>query len=263
MQLYAVFGHPVSHSLSPAIHNSAFSAEKMACFYFPVEVAPSDLSDKLSALRQLGGSGVNLTRPLKETVWNLLADASDFAREIGAANILWWQPHKGWYGDNTDAQSLALNLELYRGRRQSGRALVLGGGGAARASVAALNRLQYESVLAVRRPQAVAWHATVWEWERALGADEGWDVVVNATPLGQDQEAAWQKMPRLVAGRTLVVDWVYRPRWTPLLTQARELGCPMVDGLTLLVDQARLGWRLWFGREGPKDAMWRGVEPWT
>lgn len=262
MRLYAVFGHPVAHSLSPIMHNQAFMQRNWGCHYFPVEVAPPDLARKLEAFRNLGGEGLNLTRPLKETVLPLLRSQSRWVDLTQAANTLVWH-QGGWVGDNTDAKSLVQHLTAYNLRPAAGSALILGAGGAARASAASLSHLGYEVTVASRKPESAGWAPHHLPWEEIFEVPEcPWDVIVNATPLGQIGEPPWERMPYLPRAHSVVVDWVYRPRWTPLLQYAQTQQCPVIDGLSLLVAQARLAWQLWFDQLGPQDAMWESVAPW-
>lgn len=257
--LYAVFGQPIAHSLSPVLHNAAFRVERPGCFYIPVEVRPEELADKLAAFRALGGRGVNLTRPLKELVMPMLHGVSEWAGRVGAANTLAWRESGGWWGDNTDVKALLRCLPPAADDARP--ALVLGSGGAARASVAALEARGYAVTVAARTPGAVGWHPRVMAWDRAADPEHIWAVVVNATPRGQIGEPGWDRFPLMGPG-TVVVDWVYRPQDTPLLREARRCGSETVDGLTLLVEQAALAWTGWFGREGPAEVMRQAVEPW-
>ncbi|PSR24197.1 MAG: shikimate dehydrogenase [Sulfobacillus acidophilus] len=257
MQLYAVFGQPIAHSLSPVIHNEAFRSQGIAANYFAVECSPSQLQDKLRAFEVLGGCGVNLTRPLKQTVLPLLAAKSEWVDSALAANIL-RRDGEEWVGDNTDCEAL---YRLLQGLKSGlGDALVLGCGGVARATAAVLQRHGYRVVGAARRPALCGWadEAIVWD-DRLKPAP--WQVVVNATPLGQDDEGQEERWPTPEPGG-IAVDWVYRPRATRFLQEAQAHQAIVIDGLTLLVEQAALGWRTWFGMEAPRQVMWKAVGAW-
>lgn len=256
--LYAVFGHPIGHSLSPRIHNRAFSACDVSAFYLPVDCPPGQLAAKLDAFVVLGGVGVNLTRPLKEEVLPLVSGRSDrWTRRAGAANTLVWQ-ESGWFAANTDCE--ALYRALARVSPASRTALILGSGGAARASAAVLQELGYRVAAAARRPSLCDFAEERLLWEDRL-EPTSWGVVVNATPVGQMAEDAADRWP-LPETDGVAVDWVYRPNATVFLSQARAQGIETVDGLSLLVEQAALGWNVWFGREGPRDVMHEAVGAW-
>ncbi len=254
-QLYGVYGHPIAHSLSPHMHNAAFRVRGWRHWYIPIDCRPQELEEKLEAFRAIGGRGANLTRPLKETVLPLLTSGSSWVARAGAANTIVWTP-EGWQGDNTDCQALLGQLSP---ALPGAQALVLGAGGAARASVAVLRESGYGVTVASRRP--TAWPDVQWmAWEERL-APASWDVVVNATPVGQSGEAQSAAWPMPVEHGT-VVDWVYSPRRTPFLREAEQHPVAVVDGLTLLVEQARYAWRLWFGEVAPADPMWDATAPW-
>lgn len=105
VQLFAVMGQPIAHSLSPVMHNQAFRQRDWPAFYFPVEAGPDQLTQKLAAFQSLGGVGANLTRPLKEVIVPLLREASPWVQRTGACNTIAWRDG-GWVGDNTDVQAL-------------------------------------------------------------------------------------------------------------------------------------------------------------
>lgn len=256
LSLYAVFGQPIHHSLSPVMHNRAFASESMPCFYLPVEVSPLVLDERLEDFRRLGGRGVNLTRPLKETVLPHLGAYTDWVRLSGAANTLVWQENH-WLGDNTDCQALFGLLPVGEGRS----ALVLGAGGVARATAAVLKVRGYHVIAAARSPGRADFSDEVMAWSRRMELSGTVHVVVNATPLGQTGEADEDEWPMPAEGG-VCVDWVYRPRETRFLRQAEQHRVGRVDGLALLVEQAALAWKAWFGREGPRAVMEQAVRSW-
>lgn len=256
LSLYAVFGQPIGHSLSPVLHNRAFAARSLSAFYLPVDCSPEALLTKLEAFQQLGGLGVNLTRPLKELVVPYLAGQHAWVQAAGAANTLVWHG-EGWYGANTDCEALRALLP----RGQAGTALVLGAGGAARASAAVLRDLGYRVVVAARRPEAVRFGDEALLWADRLDV-RGARVVVNATPLGQVGEDGDRNWPIPEDGG-VAVDWVYRPRLTPFLRVVESRPVTVVDGLSLFVAQARFSWGHWFNYVGPETVMWDAVQTWA
>ncbi|MCY0908136.1 MAG: shikimate dehydrogenase [Sulfobacillus thermotolerans] len=255
MELYAVFGQPIHHSLSPQMHNRAFSATNRTAFYLPVECSPKELLPKLAAFHDLGGRGVNLTRPLKETIIPHLRAQSPWVEKTGAANTILWE-NDGWVGDNTDIQAFVAMVPPAPHAQST--ALVLGQGGVARASVAGLEVLGYHVSVMARPSQKARWHASwiAWQWDTLHLPP--YDVIVNATPLGQDGEGEWPDTVKFLP-HTTIVDWVYRPNTTRLIQQARRVGAHTVDGLSLLVKQASLAWMSWFGTEGPFAVMAEAV----
>lgn len=233
------------------MHNYAFLQHQPGSYYVPIETEPQQLTHHLSAFREIGGRGANLTRPLKSTILPFLVAQSDTAQRAMAANTIVWTP-EGWVGDNTDVFALA----SYIPEARHSRALVIGNGGAARASWVALLDRGYEVHVMARDPKRV--------WPEAIGLGwnpsrlrEAYSVIVNATPLGQTGEPGWDLagLPNLTSP-TIVVDWVYSPRLTPFLQWARiQPGTTIVDGLSLLVAQARGAWNLWFGKPAPSGVL--------
>jgi shikimate dehydrogenase len=251
-ELYAVFGDPIVHSLSPRMHRAAFLARGWDhCHYFPIETPRASLAAQLEAFRAIGGRGANLTRPLKEEILatGLLADCDGWAAHAGAVNTVVWRDG-AWHGANTDAPALRAAVTA-RGAPVL-RVLILGAGGVARASWEAL--FPAAVTVASRRPAGLPPQVTWVSWESGVAGAGDFDVVVNATPLGQEGEEGWQELPRLRQGQG-VVEWVYKPLVTPLVHEARRRGAWVVDGLELLARQAALAWVPWFDEEGPWELM--------
>ncbi|MGC8487872.1 MAG: shikimate dehydrogenase family protein [Clostridia bacterium] len=254
---FAVLGRPIAHSLSPVLHTAGFRARGMSdCRYDAVLVdAPDQWLAVTERLRVQGYRGFNLTRPLKA-----LAAASPrvavhdpWGLSTGAVNTLTVLDGR-LYGANTDAPALLESLSE-RGIRPT-QALVFGSGGAARASVAALEALGAAVTLAARRGDGFPGRWV--DFAQGLGMAEGADVIVNATPLGQAHEAAWERVPCIGAGQ-VAVDWVYAPPMTPFLEAAGQRGARLIGGLELLVRQAALSWVHWFDEPGPLLEMGRAV----
>ncbi len=253
MDLFAVFGDPIDHSLSPQMHNAAFQAVGRRATYVPVQCPPEVFWDRLDAFHRLNGRGVNLTRPLKELVVPKLKAGSIWVDKTQAANALVWD-QGGWIGDNTDVQALISRIPTTFHNHFGGTAWVLGQGGAARSTIVALQTQGYEVVVFGRHRAPGLKHVDWVQWDYSRLEHPRCDIFVNATPLGQMGEAPWLVSPVFDAA-TLVVDWVYRPNDTPLIRMANQAGCAVVDGLTLLIDQAALSWHLWFDLAGPRDIM--------
>ncbi len=257
--LYGVLGHPVAHSRSPAIHRAAYEARGWShCYYVPIDTVPGQLEEVVRAVAALGGRGVNITIPLKAAVLELpgMHSRDPWVLRAGVANTLARRPDGSWEAFNTDGP--ALYAALADRDLAPRRALVLGGGGAARASALALESLAGAVVVATRSPVSwiagqirncsrVPWAEAESEWRQA-------DLVVNATPLGQPGGVSWGALPRSHPGQC-VVDWVYGDGPSALLQQALADGAEVVDGRELLVRQAAGSWVRWFGDDAPLAAM--------
>jgi shikimate dehydrogenase len=254
-----LFAHPVGHSISPALHAAAFVHCGIPGSYAAVDVPPEDLPARVQSLRGEGVLGANLSLPLKEQVLELVDTCGDEVRAIGAANTV---VHRGGrlIARNTDASGLLAALEA-AGCSGAEQALVIGAGGAARAAAYALaswgscvhliNRGEQRAVrvreelglrgLATSRPEELPW------------AEIG--LIVQATSAGlNDPESAPLELPALPQ-RPVVMDMIYRPRWTKLLRQAAAQGCPLVFGLEMLLHQAAGSFALWTGLQVPTAVL--------
>ena len=256
-----VIGWPVAHSLSPAIHNAAFRDLGMRWTYVPLPVEPGRLPAALDGLIALGFVGANVTMPHKSEAAELCDVRSDDVARLGAANTLVVEGGE-LHGHNTDAPGFDRFLRRDAGFDPSGRtALLFGAGGAARAVALALAAGGLDSlVVALRDPARDAELRKALEGLptaiRTIGVGEApevaADLVVNATPLGQHGERL--PTPALGPGQ-LVVDLLYHPTVTPLLTEARAAGASAFGGLGLLLHQGALSFELWTGTPAPLEVM--------
>jgi shikimate dehydrogenase len=254
----AVLGLPVSHSLSPAMHNAGYTAAGLDAWrYTAVDCAEAELAAFVAGL---DGSwrGLSLTMPLKEVALTVAGRVDPLATALGAANTL-VADAGGWTAYNTDAPGITDALRA-AGAEAVERMAILGGGGTARAALGAAVDLGAEVTVYVRRPEAgedlrpVA-HAlgvpmTVETWGRAADA-AAYDVVISTVPKGGADAlavAAW-------APPTVVFDVVYDPWPTPLAESARRAGCPIVSGLDLLLAQGVRQFELFTGVRAPVEAM--------
>ncbi len=254
-QVVYLIGHPVGHSLSPAMQNAAFLACGLAHRYEPRDVDPADLEAAVGSLRADGVLGANVTVPHKERILGLLDAVAGDALRIGAVNTIVREGTE-LLGENTDRGGFEAALRDARVDVAGKRVLVLGAGGAARAIVIALAASGARVAVANRTPdrarrlaEAFGVGAVAWPDESALAVD----VVVNATSAGLYGEDPLAGMA-LPAG-TAVVDIVPTAAETPLARRAREAGNTVVDGLLMLLHQAAASFRLWTGQDAPLEAM--------
>jgi shikimate dehydrogenase len=241
---YGVLGWPVGHSRSPAMMQAAGLSR-----YQRLPVAPEAFADTVRALGPAGFRGANVTIPHKEAALALATDASDAAREIGAANTLTFGDDGAIRADNTDAPGLLAALG-----RAPASALVLGAGGSARAVVWALAGAGADVAIWNRTPErAKDLGARV--VEHAIGAE----ILVNCTSVGLDRSSsAFKDLPLeadALSEYATVVDLVYRAGGTALIREAGKRGIATVDGLEILVRQGALSFTLWTGLTAPLDTM--------
>jgi shikimate dehydrogenase len=262
-KLAGVMGWPVGHSLSPILHGHWLDRLGIDGVYVPLPVRPEDFAEALRALPKLGFAGVNVTIPHKQTALAAVDELDDVARRIGAVNTVVVRPDGKLWGTNTDAYGFAENL---RWRHPSwdpttGPAVVIGAGGAARAVVVALLDAGVPSIRLINRSRdraealsrALAGQIDMHDWEtRALALDDA-ALLVNTTSLGMTGQPALDldlaRLPKTAA----VCDIVYVPQETALLKAAKTAGHPTVDGIGMLLHQARPGFAAWFGIEPEVD----------
>lgn len=255
-RLAGVMGWPVTHSLSPRVHGYWLEHHRIDGVYIPLAVAPESLERAMTALPALGFRGVNLTLPHKERALGLCHEVDELARRIGAVNTIVVREEQ-LIGSNSDAFGFLENLRTGAPgwRPAAASAAVLGAGGAARAVVAALIDAGVPEVRIVNRTRerAEALAAALgggisvrgWEQRDAALADVG--LLVNTTSLGLAGQPPLELDLDGLPPDAVVSDLVYAPLVTPLLEAARARGNPVVDGLGMLLHQARPGFNAWFG----------------
>jgi shikimate dehydrogenase len=235
--LVGLLGWPTSHSLSPPMQNAAFEELGLDWAYVPLPTPPERLEAAVRGIAAAGFAGANVTIPHKVEVLALCDEVDEVARRAGSVNTLVFDGARV-IGSSTDGDAITSQVEV-RGLR----ALVLGGGGASRAAVEALERAGAAVVVATRRD--VGWPPSA----------EGFDVLVNCTPVKDELVA--------VPGEEMaVVDLAYLPdgRETALLAEARRIGCPVVvDGLAVLLAQGAASFERWTGQAAPTAAMARAL----
>ncbi|UJR84742.1 shikimate dehydrogenase [Sandaracinus amylolyticus] len=269
-QLLAVIGHPIHHSLSPAMHGAAIEALGLDAAYLAFDVAPEALGDAVRGLRAIGAIGFNVTLPHKETIVAHLDAIDDAARAIGAVNTVVREGARV-VGTNTDARGLVRSLEEAGVALAGTRVVIAGAGGAARAAAYGIAQAGARSItIAARRPsQAEAIARDLGGVIDACALDaprllEGCDLLVQASSATLHADAGRElagalplaTMPRGAA----VIDLVYRPRVTAVLAAAESHGLRTVDGLGMLVHQGALALERWTGREAPVAIMRAALE---
>lgn len=253
-QLYGIIGHPLGHTMSPALHNWGFARCGIRAVYMAFPLPPEKLADFVTAFRTLPLSGASVTIPHKEAVMPLLDGVTGRAQAVGAVNTLFWEQGR-LMGDNTDVAGFLAPLRKRAGTVR--KALVLGAGGAAKAVLAGLNELGVGEVLianrARERAEAVAapFGAAVVPWEDRAGT--GADLVINSTPLGMAGENAGRTPypAEGFAGIGLAYDLVYNPLHTRFLAEAQAAGWETLDGLHMFAAQGAEQFRIWTGEELP------------
>jgi shikimate dehydrogenase len=268
--LVGVIGNPVRHSLSPLLHNTAFTVLGLNWTSLAFEVAPGRVAGALDGVRALGLAGISVTMPHKARAAELVDECSDVAAALGAVNCV---VNLGGTlrGENTDGAGFLASLARGAAFEPAGRrCLILGAGGAARAVAVALAGAGCADVAVVNRTaeraSAVAALAGPVGRVARFGDDADVaqaDLVVNATPVGMAGAGAenqgWLVPPSLLHRGQVVADLIYAPRPTSWLAAAADAGARTVDGLGMLVHQAAAQLELWTGLPAPVDRMWEAA----
>ncbi len=255
--LAGVMGWPVAHSRSPQIHNHWIAEHGLQGAYVLLPVNPARLSDAVRGLAALGFAGCNVTIPHKVTAMQLVDWVDPLARAIGAINTIVVQPDGRTHGYNNDGPGYLQSLyDAQPGwRADRGPVTVLGAGGGARAVVAALLQAGATEIRICNRSldkatelsQAFGSAVRAVPWASRHAALDAAALLVNTTNQGMAGQPPLDLSLDLLDPRALVSDLVYVPLQTPLLVQARARGNPVVDGLGMLLNQARPAFQAWFG----------------
>lgn len=254
IELYGIIGHPVAHSLSPAMHNAAFKAISIEAFYCPFDVL--DLEGAMRGTRALGIKGLSVTVPYKEAVIPYLDEIDPMAREIGACNTI--VNRSGLLlGTNTDwigAVRAIGEVSPIKGKK----VLVVGAGGSSKAIVKGLIQEGARVHIANRtreRAETLGKHFGCTASGLDLPSGMEIDILINATTVGMGQDHAMPVGPEVVEAADVVMDIVYAPLETPLLKLAKERGKTTINGLRMLLFQAVAQFELWTGKKAPVQVM--------
>jgi len=279
-QLVTLFGHPVEHSRSPQIHNTAFQAQNVDAVYVATPVRPKAIGDAVAGLRAMQFLGANVTIPHKQTVMPHLDALTERAEAIGAVNTIVRERDGNTLrlrGDNTDGAGFLRPLAPHADAL-SGRAMVVfGAGGAARAVVHALLRrfAPAQLTLVARRPkQAKALAEAMAPYDATDGlrtrtfdtaqpAVKEADLLVNATPLGMApnvDRTPWAEAGDFSSGQ-IAYDLVYNPDETRFLREAAAQGATPIGGWGMLVGQAAVAFMQWTGHDFPYSAVTEALSP--
>lgn len=268
---YAIFGHPVEHSLSPVMHNAAFRELNIDGVYVAFDVAPENIGMAINGIRSLGISGVNVTIPHKESVMNYLDGVSDDARLVGAVNTISNERGK-LIGYNTDVNGLLRAIKDVLNFTPTGKKIFLiGAGGAARAVIAGLGRSGASEIVILNRTllkaerlaaefsghfSKVNIKAVMLEDEKEVKRHiKECDILINASSVGM-KEKNLLKLPLYLLCRDAVVyDLVYDPKDTQLVKDARDIGIPASSGLSMLLFQGAEAFEIWNGVSAPLKTM--------
>lgn len=262
---YAVFGHPVEHSLSPQIHAAFGRQLSIPLSYAAIDAPADDFAERLARFRHEGGQGANITLPLKQQGAALCISLGEAARRVGAVNTL-IRREGGWHGENTDGRGLVRDLtERHDLDLRGRRTLLIGAGGAARGVAPALLEAGIDQLFIVNRTaeRADALADALGQPGRVhpryladIGNLGKFDLVIHATAA--TRSGSLPALPMSLTGaRAAAVDLNYGEAAIPFLAWARAAGVRRaVDGLGMLVEQAAEAFALWHGKRPYTDEVY-------
>lgn len=258
-RLFGIIGYPLAHTLSPAMHNEAFSVRNMNSVYLAFETR--DPAGCIRALRAMNLRGMSVTIPYKTSVIPMLDALDETAEKTGAVNTIVSEGER-LVGYNTDGLGALKALEEWTDPRGK-TCLILGAGGAARAVGVALREKGVQVSVANRsadRGEALARLLDCPFYPLAEIREIETDLMIQTTPVGMYPHVDHCPVSdEVFRDGMLVMDIVYNPLETVFLKRARQKGCRTVNGLPMLVHQGAEQFRLWTGREPPIEAMYRAA----
>ena len=269
LKIIGIIGDPVSHSLSPLMHNAALAYYRLPYLYMPFPVKNEELPEFFASLTRRRIGGLNVTIPHKQAVIPFMDSLSREAKVIGAVNTVIIKGRKR-IGRNTDGAGFIASLKHEARSTMEGKhVILLGAGGAARAIAVALGLSKIREVLLINRTEKKA-HDLAFELGKkfkqtvfsACSLDNidvaYWslaDLLINATSMGMKGIKLWPLPLHKLSKKTIVSDIVYNPLETPLLRRARRLKLKTHPGWGMLLYQGALSFEMWTGKKAPVAVM--------
>jgi shikimate dehydrogenase len=271
-KIVGVYGSPIAHTASPAMHNAAFDALGMNWAYLAFHVDPRNLGSALTGARDMGFGGVNLTVPHKVLALEIVDEVDAEARKLGAVNtVVLHENHT--VGFNTDGYGITHGLQEDFNLSVAGKkVLVLGAGGAGRAiavqcglngasKIGLANRTPERLKPVIRELTAMKIPFQAWSLdpETIRAALEEFEVVINATSVGLQSGESLGLRSEFFTNHHYVYDTIYRPAETQLLRAARSAGASVANGLSMLLHQGVKAFEIWTGQTAPVAVMRRAL----
>lgn len=267
-KIYGLYGWPVEHTFSPAMHNAAFGRLEMDACYLAFPVHPDRLEDAVRSISALGIQGVNVTVPHKERTAAMLSELSEEARLMMAVNTIEVRGDR-LIGHNTDGRGFLRSLrENLKFDPKGKRVFIVGAGGAGRAVGFSLSISEVDSITIydkdIQKSSGLARDirektgSDVFAVDDVMNAAEAAkdaDCIVNATPLGMKKTDPMPLEARVIRKGQIVCDLIYNPPETRLLRTAKARGARTLNGLGMLLYQGVLAFEIWTGKKAPVGVM--------
>ncbi|MED5578573.1 MAG: shikimate dehydrogenase [Nitrospinota bacterium] len=267
-----IFGHPLSHTMSPVMHNTSAKELGLPYKFMAFDVKPKDLEEAVLGTRGMGFSGLCITIPHKVEVFKLVDKTTKDAELIGAVNVVTFSKNGEMTGHNTDGLGWVKSLQEIGETPKGKKCLILGAGGAARAIAVKLAQEKAKHISIRNRSISKAEELAQYITSRIPGsAADGdglqsleketntFDLIVNTTSVGMSGEDTRESTSLIeeswISERNICSDAVYNPLETIFLQNAKRRGAKTLSGLGWLIHQGALAWKLWTGTEMPIVAV--------
>ena len=268
---FLVIGNPISHSLSPLMHQTALDYHKLKAHYHAVELFSDDISDFISWVNRDSFLGCNITIPYKQLFFDVVDRVDPFAESVGVLNTIAKQDGE-LVGYNTDVHGFLTPLEPYREELDGNTAIVFGTGGASKAVLSGLKTIGISRVILVTRnmgsrPNAELpygeVHVQYADYSQWTAFVEDASLIINSTPLGmnpnEDKSPVAKNESHLLRDK-ICYDLVYNPLDTTFLRYARDAGAVTIHGLHMLIHQGDQSFKIWTGKSFPLDLIYKKLE---
>lgn len=263
-KIAGVIGDPISHSLSPKLHNYLLEKYAIDGIYMPLKISPKDLELCLNFMIKAGFKGCNVTIPHKEAAYQLCHKRSIEAELIGAVNTIIITEKQELYGHNSDGIGFINNIKNHFPEFDfnNKKAVVLGSGGASRAICYALMQQKIGKIILTNRnferaekmiqdftkiPEFKTSSLSISPWPKREEILSDCDLLINTTSLGMQNGEELKMDLANLNKNALVCDIIYKPLMTELLNLAQSRGNKIVTGIGMLINQALVGFEAWYG----------------
>lgn len=271
-KIVGVIGHPIKHTLSPAMHNYAFNKLKLDYVYLPFDVSSTGLKDSLTGMIALGIKGINVTVPHKERIMEYMDELSDSAKIVGAVNTV-VNDNGNLIGYNTDVNGIIKTLDEFKDDINGKTVSVLGAGGAARSVIYTLiNNFNVKKINIINRTVEKAeslkdYFSSKMLFEKIKTYElippdvteilAKSKLIINASSIGMSPEDddSPTSIPESFSNNQIVFDIVYNPRETKFLALAKSQGALTINGLKMFVEQGAKSFELWTNETMPTDQI--------
>lgn len=239
-----IIGEHLSHSLSPKIHMDLLESSNIDGTYDVIEIPQEDFAAAFTDLKGKGYNGLNVTIPYKEAVIPLLDELSPEAKYIGAVNTILFRDGKS-IGYNTDYYGFKALINQNKVDIKGKEAVILGGGGAAKATIKVLLDMGIFDITIVSHSKQNFHSQYTISYEYFKESKQHYDVLINCTPVGMFPDIDAAPIAKDLINSPIVIDLIYNPVKTLLLKYAEELGCKTINGEVMLAEQAKESQKIW------------------